>query len=140
MDQTLSLGWMQAQARSRRVTYQRALTLNLILHVVLAMFAIISPVTLSELIGLPEPVPSGWLRAWGGMLLLVSALYIPGLLDPVRIRWANIVGIVGRFGMVVLYLFLGGPFLLFALFDAAFALLLGILYFSLFEAELMSRP
>lgn len=140
MDQTLSLGWMQAQARSRRVTYQRALALNLILHVVVALFAIISPATLSDLIGLPDPIPSGWLRAWAGMLLLVSTLYIPGLVDPVRWRWGNIIGIVGRVLTAVLYLFLGGPFLVFALFDAAFALLLGVLYLNLFEAELMSRP
>ena len=140
MDQTLSLGWMQTQARSRRVTYKRALALNLILYVVLALFAIISPATLSELIGLPDPLPSGWLRAWAGMLLLVTALYIPGLIDPVRWRWGNIVGIAARFVMAVLYLFLGGPFLVFALFDAAFALLLGVLYFNLFEAELMSSP
>jgi hypothetical protein len=140
MDQTLSLGWMQAQARSRRVTYERVLALNLILYVILSLFAIISPATLSELIGLPDPVPSGWFRAWGGLLLLVSALYIPGLLDPVHWRWGNIVGIVGRFVMAILYLFLGGPFLLFALFEAAFALLLAVLYFRLFEAELMSRP
>ena len=140
MDQTLSLGWMQAQARSRRVTYERVLALNLILYVVLALFAIISPATLSELIGSPDPLSSGWLRAWAGMLLLVTALYIPGLIDPVRWRWGNIVGIAGRFVMAVLYLFLGDPFLVFALFDAAFALLLGVLYFNLFEAELMSRP
>jgi hypothetical protein len=140
MDQTLSLGWMQAQARSRRVTYQRALALSLILYVVLSLFAIISPATLSELIGLPDPIPSGWLRAWAGILLLVAALYIPGLLDPVRWRWGNVVGIVGRFVMAVLYLFLGGPFLLLALFEAAFALLLSVLYLNLFKAELMSRP
>ena len=140
MDQTLSLGWMQAQARSRCLTYQRVLALNLILQAVLALFAIISPATLSELIGLPDPIPSGWLRVWAGMLLLVTALYIPGLLDPVRWRWGNVAGIVGRFGMAILYLFLGGPFLWFALFDAAFALLLSFLYFGLFEAELMSRP
>ena len=48
--------------------------------------------------------------------------------------------VAGRFVMAVLYLFLGDPFLVFALFDAAFALLLGVLYFNLFEAELMSRP
>jgi hypothetical protein len=58
----------------------------------------------------------------------------------VRWRWGNVVGIVGRFVMAVLYLFLGGPFLLLALFEAAFALLLSVLYLNLFKAELMSRP
>jgi hypothetical protein len=147
MDQTSSLGWTLARAVSRRTVYKRVLGVNLVLHVVIGLFAIIAPATLSQAVGLSPASPAGWLRAWGGMLLLVTLLYLPGLLDPVRVRWPNIVGILGRFGMAILFLAValaGGQalrgFLWFALFDLAFAIALAMLYFRLFEAELMSRP
>lgn len=140
MDQTLSLGWTESEARSRRSSYRRILGLNLALQAVLALFALVAPGTLSHILDLPDPDPSGWLRAWGGLLLLVTALYVPGLLEPVQWRWGNVVGIAGRLPMAFLYLLLGDGFLWLALFEAAFGLLLAILYFRLFTAELMSRP
>lgn len=147
MDRTLSLGWTQARAASRRAVYKRVLRVNLVLHVAIGLFAITAPAALSRLVGLPEPDPTGWLRAWGGMLVLVTLLYFPGLRDPVRTRWPNVVGILGRLGMAILFLIValaGGlalrGFLWFALFDFVFAVALVVLYFRLFEAELMSRP
>jgi hypothetical protein len=69
------------------------------------------------------------------------------MMMPSRIRWPNIIGILGRFGMGFLFLLiglLGGAmlrgYLWFALFDLAFAVTLATLYFRLFEAQIMSRP
>lgn len=146
MDQTLSLGWSQARARSRRALYKRVLGTNLGLVLVIGLIAIFAPATLSQFVGLPPVSYFGWTRAWGGMLILVTLLYLPGLLDPVRRRWPNIVGMLGRFGMAILFLCLAlsgeafRAFLWFSLFDFAFAVVLAVLYFRLFEAELMSRP
>ncbi|WP_439576731.1 hypothetical protein [Elioraea sp.] len=145
MDQTLSLGWTQAEARSRRTAYQRVLASNLVLQAAIALFAILFPATLSHLVGLPAAYPSSWMRAWGAMLLLATLLYLPGYFDPVRVRWPNVIGIVGRAGMALLFLLIAlcaglRGFLWLALLDGAFAAALVLTYFRLFRAELMSRP
>lgn len=140
MDQTLTLGWTRAEAVSRRSAYRRILGVNLVLHVVIALTMICVPSTLAEIVGMAAPQPTGWLRALGGMLLLATILYVPGYLDPVRVRSPNVIGIAGRFAMALLYLLLGGGFLWFALFDAVFAVLLTLAYLRLIRAEVMSRP
>lgn len=145
MDQTLSLGWTQAEARSRKDTYKRVLLVSLIVQAVIALLAILFPATLSNLLGLPSATPSGWLRAWGATLLLVTLLYVPGYIDPVRVRWPNVIGILGRVGTALLFLLLAlgaglRGLLWFALIDGVFAAALAVTYFRLFRAELMSRP
>ncbi|MCL4801736.1 MAG: hypothetical protein KJ025_19245 [Burkholderiales bacterium] len=145
MTQTLSLGWTQAEARSRRSSYRRLLAVNLVLTALVALLAIVSPATLAHLLGLPAATPSAWPRAWGGMVLLAVLLYLPGWFEPVRARWANVVGIAGRGGMALLYLLVAlcgdvRGFLWLALYDGGFAAALAVGYFRLFRAELMSRP
>lgn len=139
----LSLGWTQAEAQSKRHTFQRILRTNLVLHLVIGVAAILAPGLVSGLVGLPDPVPAGWVRAWGGLLLIVTALYWPGLVDPTRMRWPNVVGIVGRAGAALIYLIAAASFpqfLWMALFDGVFAALLAWSFFGLFRAELMNRP
>jgi hypothetical protein len=140
MDQTLSLGWTQAQARSRSTTYRRVLGLNLLIYMALALVALAVPGALSRAMALPPGTPSAWVAAWGGLLLVLSALYLPGLVKPVELRYANAVGIPARLVLAVVYLCLGRGFLWLAALEAVFAILLGMLYFKLAIAELMSRP
>jgi hypothetical protein len=139
MDQTLALGWMQAQARSRATAYRRVLGLNLVLYAALAIFAISAPAALAQLIGLPQ-APVGWVRGWGGLLLALCALYLPGFRRPLGFRYANVIGIPIRLLLAILYLCLGSGFLWLAIFEAVFGIALAILYFNLAKAELMSRP
>ena len=138
MTEGLSIAWTQAEATEHRIVYKRVLGANLAIYAVLSIAAIAAPTALSRLVGLPGPTE--WLRSWGGLLLLVTLLYLPGFLDPVRSRWSNAVGIVGRFGAAGLYAVLGGGFLWLALGEAAFGILLAVTYFGLFRSELMSRP
>jgi len=140
VDQTLTLGWTRQEAAARRRVYQRALWLALGLEILLGLYALLAPASLSALLGLPSPRPEGWVRIWGALLLFAAALHVPGVLDPVRRRWASLVGISGRFALAVLYAILSGGFLWLALIEAGLGFLLAILYFSLFKAELMSRP
>lgn len=147
MTQTLSLGWTQAEARTRRASYRRLLAVSLILQGLIGLYAILAPAGLAHLLGLPPAFPSGWTRAWGAMLLLVTLLSLPGQIEPLRVRWPNIVGILGRAGTAGLFLALGlcggaavRGFLWLALLDGAFALALAVSYFRLFRAEIMSRP
>lgn len=147
MTQTLSLGWTQAEARTRRANYRRLLAINLILQGLIGLFAIFAPAGLAHLLGLPPTFPSGWTRAWGAMVLVASLLYLPGQIEPVRVRWPNVVGILARGAMALMFLVLGlcggaalRGFLWLALLDGGFALALAVSYFRLFRAEIMSRP
>jgi hypothetical protein len=144
VNQSLSLGWTQSDTAARRANFRRVLGINLILHVVIGLAAVLAPRWLSGLVGLSETLQPGWVSAWGGMVLLVTALYLPGYREPLRARWPNLVGIAGRLGFALLYvaLALGGSpgFLWLAVFDLSFGLALATLYFALARAELMSRP
>jgi hypothetical protein len=140
MTDALTIGWTVARAQSRRRIYRLVLGFNMILHVLIGLACMFLPEFVSRTFGLPSPVPSGWIRGWGATLILVTALYIPGLQDPVRSRFTNVTGIFGRMWMGTVWLVIGGGLTWFGLFDWFFAILLGVLYYRLFDAEIMSRP
>jgi len=138
MTDALTIGWTAAQARSWRRIFQRILGCNMALQVLIGLACMFAPDFVSQIFGLPSPVPSGWIRGWGATLILVTVLYIPALQDPVRSRFANITGIFGRLATV--WLVIGGGLIWPGLFDLFFAILLAASYYRLFEAELQSRP
>ncbi|WP_413988913.1 hypothetical protein ACMDCR_23310 [Labrys okinawensis] len=139
-DVTLTIGWNEAQtARALRI-YRLVLGFNMLGHLAIGLACIFCPLWVSQTLGLPEPIPTGWVRGWGAMLLLVTMLYIPGLLDPLITRAPNVIGVLGRYWMMLIWIFCGGSFLWFALIDGAFATLLGLLYRRLLMAKLMTHP
>ena len=140
MSDALTLSWSQDQAKTRRSTYRGVLGFNMALHLGIGLLCMFAPAFVSNTFGLPQPIPSGWIRGWGATLILVTALYIPGLQDPLRSRYPNIVGVLGRIWMALVWFCIGGGFIWFGLFDAFFALLLAWLYYRYCIAELMSRP
>lgn len=140
MSDGLSIGWSQAQARARRVTYQRVLAFNMLLHLGIGLGCMFVPYFVSATFGLPPPVPTGWIRGWGATLILVTALYIPGLQDPVRSRYPNVAGVFGRLWMASVWFAIGGGLFWFGVFDLSFAAILAFLYYRLFRAEVMTRP
>ena len=140
MTEALTVGWTAARAQTRRRTYQRILGFNMVLHVLIGLACMFAPDFVSRTFGLPLPVPSGWIRGWGATLILVTALYIPGLQDPVRSRFTNITGILGRLWMATVWFVICGGLVWFGLFDLLFAVVLAVLYYRLFEGEIMSRP
>jgi len=145
MTDALMLGWSQAQAAGRKSVYRKALGFNMVLHLLIGLGCMFLPDFVSQTFGLPTPVPTGWIRGWGATLILVTALYVPGLQDPLRSRAANIIGIVGRVWMATVWFFVWGfagegGFFWFGLFDLTFAVILAWLYYRYCVAELMSRP
>jgi hypothetical protein len=140
MTYALTIGESQDQAKTRKSTYQKVLGFNMLLHLGIGLLCMFAPYLVSETFGLPPPVPSGWIRGWGATLILVTALYIPGLQDPLRSRYPNIVGVLGRLWMAATWFAIGGGLIWFGLFDLLFALLLAWLYYRYCVAELMSRP
>jgi hypothetical protein len=140
MSETLTIGFTAANAQTRRRTYRCVLGFNMVLHLLIGLACMFAPDFVSRTFDLPLPVPSGWIRGWGATLILVTALYIPALQDPVRSRFTSVTGILGRFWMATVWLVIGGGLIWFGLFDLFFGILLAVLYYRLFEAELMSRP
>ena len=63
-DDTLTIGWTQAQAATRRSAYRRLLGFALILQTVLGLIALIGPVWLARSADLPGPAPAGWVQLW----------------------------------------------------------------------------
>jgi hypothetical protein len=55
---------------------------------------------------------------------LVTALYIPALQNPVRSRFANIAGILGRLWIATVWLVIGAGLIWLAVFDLFFAIVL----------------
>jgi hypothetical protein len=140
MTDALTIGWTQAQAATRRTAYRRLLGFNLIVQTVVGLIALIVPVWLARQADLPGPLSPGWVRLWGVMLLIMATLYLPGCIEPVHVRWPNIVGIVARFVLALAYLLLGQGLRWFALYELIFAVALAWGYRRLLRAELMSRP
>ncbi len=118
----------------RRVTYQYVLGFNMILHLVIGLGCMFLPHFVSSAFALPPPVPKGWQIGWGATLILVTALYIPGLRDPLGTRYPNWCGIGGRIWMATVWFFVGGGFFWFGVFDASFAAIIAFFYWRLLSA------
>ena len=115
-------------ARARRKHYQALLGFNMTLHVVVGLLCMFVPGFVSTTLGLPPPVPAGWIRGWGATLILVTALYIPGLQDPLQARYPNICGILGRLWMATVWFVIGGGFFYMGCFDLFWAVVLAWFY------------
>jgi hypothetical protein len=115
----------------RLVTYRCILGLNMSLHLAIGLGCMFLPYFVSSTLGLPPPVPKGWIVGWGATLILVTALYIPGLRDPLGTRYPNVCGIGGRIWMATVWFVLGGGFFTFGVFDASFAAILAFFYYRL---------
>ena len=70
----------------------------------------------------------------GATLILVTALYVPGLMAPLGARAPNFIGIGGRVWMASVWVFAGGQFLWFAVFDYSFAAIIGFFYWKLLRS------
>src|SRR5260370_15075052 len=140
MTDALTIGWTQAQAATRRIAYRRLLRFNQLVQAVVGLIAVVVPVWLAHKPDLPGPPSSGWVQLWGVMLLIMATLYLPGCIEPVHVRWPNVVGIVARFVLAVAYVRLGQGLRLFAPYALAFAVALAWSYRQLRRAELMSPP
>jgi hypothetical protein len=138
MSDTLHLGWSQKEASSAGSHYRTAMAFYLAAYVVAGLTAILAPSVVRHALALTPP--QGWIRAAGGLILLVAAFQLPAWQNAVRSRVTALIATMGRFLLAILWLTAGGPFIWIGLFEAVFAVLLGWLLFRYFSAELMSRP
>ena len=127
--------------RRARSIYQKVLGFNMLLHLGIGLLCMFAPaISCRTSSACRRPFLRAGFAAGARRLILVTALYIPGLQDPLRSRYPNIVGVLGRIWMATVWFVIGGGFVWFGLFDVFFALLLAWLYYRYCVAELMTRP
>ena len=76
-----------------------------------AGWAVFSSVTITSLTTL------SMFRIWGGTLLGVHMLYLPGLIDPIRYQWSNWISIALKFWMSAIFITSGFDFWNYAAWD-----------------------
>lgn len=140
MIQAHSISWTANEAASRLRTYRRLFAASIITNVIVSLLAILGPVTMARLLGQPEPFPEAWVRIWGATLLGLHVVYLPGLRNPVFYRWPNWASIGIKFWMTTIFLLQGSEFLVFALWDATWGVVLLIAYYRLAQAQMQRYP
>jgi hypothetical protein len=135
MSTTLATAPVSAHVQHRARIYQIVLGFNMTLHLVIGLACMFAYDFVTRMFGLPGPVPPGWENGWGATLILVTALYVPGLLDPLGTKAPNIIGVGGRVWMATVWFVVGGGFFWFGVFDLTFAIIIGTLYAMIFKAE-----
>lgn len=138
MTDTLSLGWSEHDARAKRHRFKALYAVNLIAQSLAALVALFAPAWFAGLLGLD--VGAALLPLWAAMVLMASALQLPGWVSPVRRRALVVIFILGRLFMAVVFLAVDGALWPLALFDAAFAVLLALSLQRATIAELQTRP
>lgn len=128
-------------ARTARDAYRTVLALVLILETAGGLALIVAPVSVSRLLGLGAEAGTAWARAAGVLVIVAAALFMIGRIEPARAKLTNLVGVVGRLALAIVFVTAGARgLLLVGLFEAAAALALVGFYFRYFTAEIQSRP
>ena len=120
--------------------FKSALTVAMTLNVFVGLMELLFPSTVVHLLGLPPALSIEWVSYAGLFLIILTGTYVPLRLFPeANLYMAHyVIGL--RFVFVVFFLWAGGGFLWFALFDAIFGIWLATTYWRGFQAELMANP
>jgi hypothetical protein len=70
----------------------------------------------------------GWMRAWGATLLGLHMVYLPGLVDPIDVRWPNWSSIAIKFMMPAVFFSNPLGFEMFGAWDLAWGVVLLVAY------------
>ena len=90
---------------------------------VLGGLGLVDPGLLLGILGIDRPYPLDWQRAVFFLLVIVTLLYVPAAVDPVRNHLTARLAIVARICGTTFFALLGGKFLLFSVYDAFFCVL-----------------
>jgi hypothetical protein len=141
---SLSIGSTRAEADTRRAAHRRVFAIALGLQFVIGALFLLVPTFSLGVVGLSALMGPQWPSIWGATLIFVTAMQVPGAIDPVNQRYANVVAVAGRALMVATFLWHGlagePAFLWFAAFDLAFGAAIYLGFRRLVIAELQTRP
>jgi hypothetical protein len=137
---SLSLGKSRAAAATALSAHRTLFRIALGLQVIIGGFFLLAPTFSLGLVGLSPLMGPEWPSIWGATLIFVTLMQVPGAIDPVNQRYANVVAVLGRLLMAVTFLWHGGPLIFFALFDLVFGVLIFLGFRRVVIAELQTRP
>ncbi len=120
--------------------FKRVLTLGIVLNILVGLALICYPAKVVDLLDLPSPGTLVWVRYIGVFLIILSGTHLPLRLHPPAYRFLGVYAILLRFLFVIFFLWAGGGFLWFALYDGVFGLLLATTYRRASRKELMAYP
>jgi hypothetical protein len=84
--------------------FKGAVWLGIAANMAFALPALVAPERFTTFFNLEPAVPSIWLRFAGWLLILLSAFYVPGALDPFAHRTSARLAIVARFAGAAFFL------------------------------------
>jgi hypothetical protein len=137
---SLSAGPCAAAARAACERYRTVLGVVLILETGAGLALLLAPQSVARLLLGAASGPAGITRLAGLLLLFLVALLFAARAWPARAKIANALGVIGRGAVALLLLAGGGRLPLAGAAEGLAAILLGILYYRYFVAEVMSRP
>jgi hypothetical protein len=136
--QTISLS--EAVLARRLHVYRALLLVSILGNLVICLWGIFDPASFGRFLHQPDPLPVGWIRAWGVALLGLQLVYVPGLSHPLFYRWPNWSGIAINFLLAIIFVVNGPAFYLLALWDFGFGVILLVAYYRLMIADVMREP
>ena len=139
-DPLVRTGDAVGQATARKDTYCAVLAVSLAFYLALGVFALAAPMALSDILRRPTADDVGWIRLFGALCLMQIIFYLPGYQNPLRSRYPNVAGVLVRSVMGLVWIVLGGGFIVVGVVELVFALVLGTLFLGWVKAEIMSRP
>ncbi len=137
---TSSLALPAAPATDLYAGFKRVLTVAIVLNVLVGLAELVFPSTVVDILGLSPALSTVWVRYSGLFLIILTGTYLPARLFPEANRYLALYVIALRFVFVVFFLFAGGGFFWFAVYDAIFGVWLAATYWRSFQAEIMANP
>ena len=108
--------------------YRVVLMLSIVLNIIVGIYILFWPDSLTAMLGQPEPYPKTWPRHWGAQLLAINLLYLPGFWNPVVNRWPNWLGIAIRISFALFFFGQGAGFVPMGIYDGASGVALLLTY------------
>jgi hypothetical protein len=108
--------------------YRGVLMLSIVLNIIVGIYILFWPDSLTGMLGQPEPYPKTWPRHWGAQLLAINLLYLPGFWNPIANRWPNWLGIVIRLSFALFFFGQGDGFVPMGIYDGASGIALLLTY------------
>jgi hypothetical protein len=100
--------------------FKALVILGVVANLALGAVGLADPGRVIALLGLEPASPPLWPRFASFLLILLSAFYVPGGLDPRRYGFNAWLAVICRFGGVAFFGIEGGRYLIFAAYDALF--------------------
>lgn len=121
--------------------FKWAVRLRILANLVLAVFMLWAPDKLIAKLGfLNAAAIEPWVQAAGIFYIFITAGYVPSAFAPRKTVTANIFPLIAPILPIILFFWLGGGFLWFALYELIFVIILNVAHRRGFIASLMAKP